>query len=425
MVSYFALIIDLRDVPPADPRQSIKYMVRQATHDFIVLDGKDIRRLLIAREHDHRLVEIILSQVDLTVISPYVTSGPVPANMFFGREYELKTILRTARDANFAIVGGRKIGKTSVLARVYQLMQDAPEYKPFYLDCQATQSYHEFFEAIDTMWRTPLPTATPEGFRRLATDLANQYPSRTLVLLFDEIDGLLQYDMEHGEHLFRIFRALAQEVPFHFIFCGEKRLNSALHDPRAVFFNFCNLMQLSYLSADEARRVVTDPMQEMGITLAENKLPDRIVELAAGHPNIVQYICQKLIERINQRRERLITRDDLNAISESTQFAEYFAEISWGNATALERLITLLMLDHPEVTIGEVAEMLRARGLQITPDQLDTAFNGLTLYSILHREGPKYTYAAKSFPEILRRSQDVYGLTVSYIQEIQAGNGVH
>jgi hypothetical protein len=121
----------------------------------------------------------------------------------------------------------------------------------------------------------------------------------------------------------------------------------------------------------------------------------------------------------------LITRDDLNAISESTQFAEYFAEISWGNATALERLITLLMLDHPEVTIGEVAEMLRARGLQITPDQLDTAFNGLTLYSILHREGPKYTYAAKSFPEILRRSQDVYGLTVSYIQEIQAGNGVH
>ncbi len=424
MVSYFALIVDLRDAPPSDPRLALKRVVRQAIHDFIVLDGADIRDLLAARDHGKRLVELILSQVDLTVVSPYVTSGPVPANMFFGREYELKTIVRTIRDTNFAIVGGRKIGKTSVLARVHQLLQETPEFKPFYLDCQAVRSHADFFEAIDTMWRTPLPTPTIEGFRRMATELPDQFPNRTLVMLFDEIDGLLQKDLQSGEQLFQILRALSQEGRLRFIFCGEKVLNESLHNPNQVFFNFCNLMPLTYLNPAEARRVVVEPMQEMGITLEDHgALADEIVELAAGHPNIVQFICQKLIEQINQRRERHIRRTDLQVVSQSAQFAEYFAEVSWGHADALERLITLLMLDQPEVTVGEVAESLRTRALTVTPTQLETALDDLCLYSILRRDGPKYTYGARTFPQVLRRSQDVSGLLLSFVDEIQRGQG--
>jgi photosystem II stability/assembly factor-like uncharacterized protein len=421
MVSYFALIIDLRDHPAADSRQSLKRIVRQAIHDFIVLDGSDVRNLLAARDHGQRLVEIILNQVDLTVVSPYVTSGPVPANMFFGREYELKTIVRTIRDTNFAIVGGRKIGKTSVLARVHQLLQETPEFKPFYLDCQAVHSYADFFEAIDTMWRVSLSAPTIEAFRRMATDLPAQYPGRTLVMLFDEIDGLLQKDMQNGEQLFQILRALSQEGQLRFIFCGEKVLNESLHNPNLVFFNFCNLIPLTYLKPDEARRVVVEPMQEMGITLeGDGALADEIVELAGGHPNIVQYICQKLIDRINQRRDRHINRADLKAVSESTQFAEYFAEVSWGHADALERLITLLMLDKPEITMAELAEEFRTRHLGVTPAQLETALDDLSLYSILRHDGPKYTFGARAFPEALRRSQDVSGLLLSFIEEIRS-----
>src|SRR5512140_1968973 len=108
-----------------------------------------MRKLLGARDPARRLVEVILDQVDLTVVSPYVTSGPVPENMFFGREHELKTIMRTVRNTNFAIVGGLQIGKTSVLSRVYRLLEEAPEFQPFYLDCQAVHSNTVFFEASD------------------------------------------------------------------------------------------------------------------------------------------------------------------------------------------------------------------------------------------------------------------------------------
>ncbi|HEX9076833.1 MAG TPA: TniB family NTP-binding protein, partial [Anaerolineae bacterium] len=425
MTSYFALIIDLRDAPDKDQRQSLKRLVRQAIHDFIVLDGQDMRNLLAARDHAHRLVEIILDQVDLTVVSPYVTSGPVPENMFFGREHELKTIMRTVRETNFAIVGGRKIGKTSVLARVYRLLQEAPEFQPFYLDCQAVHSDTDFFEAIDTLWHTTITAPTPEGFRRMATGLLAKYPNRSIVMLFDEIDALLQYDVAHQEHLFQILRALSQENQIRYIFCGEKLLSAALHNPSLVFFNFCNVLPLSYLLPAEARRVVLEPMQEMGITLERGAdLADYIVNLTAGHPNIVQYICQKLIERINLRRERVITRADVDALSQSAQFGEYIAAISWGNANSLERLITILMLECPQVTLAEMGDLLRARNLDITPAQLESAFDGLCLYSILRHDGPKYAFATETFPGILRRSQDVNGLIKSLFQVVKSGNGL-
>lgn len=420
MTSYFALIVDLRDAPSADARQSLKHLVRQAIHDFIVLDGSDIRRLLAARDHARRLVELILDQVDLTVVSPYVTSGPVPANMFFGREHELKTIVRTIRDANFAIVGGRKIGKTSVLARVYRLLQEVPECQPYYLDCQAIHSHPDLFQAIDTMWKAPLSTPTAEGFRQMAAELSAQHSGRTLVMLFDEIDTLLQYDIAQGQHLFQIFRALSQEGHVRYIFCGEKLLHAALHDSRLVFFNFCNVLTLSYLTPDEARRVVLEPMHEMGVALEdEPALADHIVALTAGHPNIVQYVCQKLIERINVRRARVITRADVDAVSQSPQFAEYFTEVAWSNANALERLLTLLVLDHPEVTANEMADMLHAYDLQIAPAQLERALNGLCLYSIMCQDGSKYTFAAPALPQVLRRSRDRSGLIPSLVAEIQ------
>lgn len=198
-----------------------------------------------------------------------------------------------------------------------------------------------------------------------------------------------------------------------------------MHDANLAFFNFCNLIPLTYLSREEARRVVVDPMQELGITLHEDgDLADQIVGLAAGHPNMVQYICQKLIERINQRRERVITCADVDAIGQSTEFAQYFAEVSWGNTTALERLITLLMLERPEVTLSEMAEVLRAGGLNVPPEKLAEAFEGLTLYSILRRDGPKYAFATQAVPDILRRAQDVYGLVISFSQEIRDSYGV-
>ncbi|MDY7040158.1 MAG: ATP-binding protein, partial [Chloroflexota bacterium] len=212
MTSYFALLIDLNDRPSQlDKRKNLKYLVRGAIHDFIVLDGNDLRRIIIARDHERCLIQTILNQVDLAIVSPYVTSGPVPENMFFGRDNELKTITRKVKDCSFALIGGRKIGKTSILAKVYRLLSETPTYFPLYLDCQAVADYDAFFEAVNSMWEVDLPSRSPNGFRRLITQKASEWTGGAVVVLLDEVDALLSYDLLAQERLFRVFRALSQE----------------------------------------------------------------------------------------------------------------------------------------------------------------------------------------------------------------------
>ena len=105
--SFFALVI----VPHArgisrDKKRALLKIMHGGADDFIVLDYQDLVRLYLAIDPARELVRLILSQIDLTMVSPYVIWGPVPENMFFGRDYELKAIMRTIQDRSYALVGG-------------------------------------------------------------------------------------------------------------------------------------------------------------------------------------------------------------------------------------------------------------------------------------------------------------------------------
>ena len=409
MTSYFALLIDLNDNPERVERgKRLKWLVREVPHDFIVLDGTDLRRIILAKDHERRLIDIILQQVDLTVVSPYVTSGPVPENMFFGRDYELKTITRRIRDSSFALVGGRKIGKTSILAKVYRLLADTRDYFPLYLDCQSVRDYEAFFEAVSTMWEIHLPSHSPEHFRRLIAQRAKERIGETIVILLDEVDALLRYDTTQREGLFGVFRALSQQRYCRFVFCGERVLNSRLHAPDSPLFNFCDVLTLSYLDPPTTRRIILEPMESLGVRFADPEAAvQEIISLSSCHPNIVQYICQRLIVRINQRGTRLITPEDLEAVRRSSQFGEYFLEVMWGNTTPLERIITLLFLDDEEFTMAQIEERLAQEGVVAPSIMIEEAIEGLRLYSILEKQGQSYRFASQAFPRVVRETQDV------------------
>ena len=420
MTSYFALLIDLNDRPSQlDKRKNLKYLVRGAIHDLIVLDGNDLRQLIIARDHERRLIKIILSQVDLTVVSPYVTSGPVPENMFFGRDNELKTITRKVKDCSFALIGGRKIGKTSILAKVYRLLSETPTYFPMYLDCQAVTDYDTFFEAVKSMWEVELPSQSPDGFRRLITRQASEWTGGTIIVLLDEVDALLSYDLLAQEKLFRVFRALSQEQYCRFVFCGERMLHARLHAPDSPLFNFCDSIHLSYLEEQAARRIILEPMQAMGISLADqDTLVREIMDLSSCHPNIVQYICQRLIIQINRRGSRRITMADLEAVRTSSQFSEYFTEVTWGNASALEKLISLLLIDQGPVTLSDIEALLTQVGVHALQMDIEEALRDLMLYSIIRKDGQHYVFANRGFPQIIKASQDMPSLLDSLVRQI-------
>ena len=401
-------------------RARFKRMTGGAADDFLLLDFYDLYRILIAKDPERGFVSVLLSQVDLTVVSPYVTSGPVPENMFFGRDHELKTITRTIQYSNYAIVGGRKIGKTSILTKLNRLFRDSPDYYPLYLDCQAVQSYEDFCDTIETVWKLTLHDCSPESFMRLIARVKQEREGQLVVILLDEVDALLKYDAANQERLFKVFRALAQEGHCRFIFCGERVLYARLHDSASAFFNFCNIIRLSYLSPRDTGRVILEPLQEMGLDLEDSsKLVRGIVDLSACHPNIVQYICQELIALINQRGDRVITLADLDSIAASNRFNEYLIEVMWGNSTALERLITLLILAKSGVTLAQINEALREHGVKVSSAVLEQALDGLVLGSVLDKEEQEFRFAAAPFPAAISASLDVPSLIERLAQQVR------
>ncbi len=417
--SFFALLVDLNDAPEKlEKGKNLRLLVRESIHDFIVLDGRTLRHIIMARQPERRLIDIILSQVDLTVVSPYVTSGPVPENMFFGRDNETKTITRKIKDAGFALVGGRKIGKTSTLTKIYRMLAETMDHYPLYLDCQPVRDYHTFFEAVSAIWEIRVPEPRPQNFRHMVADLAREWRRGTIVILLDEVDALLQYDLARQETLFRVFRALSQEGRCRFVFCGERVLDARLHAPDSPLFNFCDVIHLSYLDERSTRRIIREPMADMGIEFEDLETTvAHIIDISSCHPNIVQYICQRLIQVINARGNRMIRLADLAAVAESGSFREFLLEVVWGNATALEKMLSLLMIAQPVTTLSQLSQKLERLGIRVTYRQLEEALRGLSLYSIVHKEAQGFIFDHRMFPEVAQTHLDIPAFLAGLAEE--------
>src|SRR6185295_8586634 len=89
-----------------------------------------------ARQPLQSLKDFILSEIDLVSVSPFKTDGPTSDDMFFGRENEIWEISEHAKTASYALIGGRKVGKTSILQQLNRRRLPRAGFKPFYFTCE-------------------------------------------------------------------------------------------------------------------------------------------------------------------------------------------------------------------------------------------------------------------------------------------------
>ncbi len=421
VTSFFALLVIIDKTPTGKEHvRELARAVNGSADDLIVLNYHDLRSLFLAADARRRLVDTILEQADLTLVSPYVTSGPVPSNMFFGRDYEIKAIMRTIRDRNYAILGGRKIGKTSVLTKIHRLLEQTSDFRAYYLDCEHIFDYTQFLTLLALACQPPGLPETIEDLRHLAICLRRQHEGKTIVFLLDEIDHLLAFDTQNHNRLFAMLRALSLEGLCRIVFCGERFLHRASCDPQHPLSAMVNVMELGYLSQQDALRVVTEPMAAMGITLEKGeKLAQRIATLSSGHPNLVQAICQMLVSRINERGDRTMWARDVSAVRESDEFRDFVMEVVWGDTSTVGRLITILMAHTPTFTLEDVRLALRNQDYEISYASLEETMDELVLLSVLRRRGNQYGFIAQAFTEIMSDPQLTSSFSEALLEKLR------
>lgn len=371
--------------------------------DVVLLGLAELNRVSMALKPQVALRRLVISKVDLLRASPFVITGPAPQNMFFGRERELREISDNASTASYAVIGGRRIGKSSLLIRLHSARLPAAGFRTLYYDCSTTSSFHDLRVASIHEWR-PQPPAED-----LATfgDLLDSPPTdRTLVILLDEADKLVPGDRAADWPLFNALRALANSGYAQFVLSGERTLRDALHDPTGPLFNFANEILLGPLDFQSVAELVTRPLKQLGIELFNEKtIVQCIYDSTSGHPNVVQRLCYRLVERLSEQSSRGITLEDVNAVLEDPRFQEIdFLQTYWEAASPLERIITLVISQEARSYRLKDVRRLLSEQVRIQPSMtaIKEALDRLVdLRSILKRSQAGYALDVEAFPRVL------------------------
>jgi hypothetical protein len=295
------------------------------------------------------------------------------------------------------------MGKTSILTRLHSVSLPATGVRTLQHDCSNTLTPEDFLAATISDWQ---PEPPPDGLPTF-TDLLKSTPTdKPIVLLLDEADDLILADRSKGWPLFKSLRALANAGRCQVVLTGERTLQEALRDSYGPLFNFTNEMLIGRLSFRAVEELVTRPMKQLEIEFEDNKgIVDRIWAFTSGHPNIVQRLCHRLIERLNERGTRRILLDDVDAVIKDPGFQrDDFLSTYWERATPLEKIVSLLMADDEGIrTFRAVRQSLAGRcDIHPTGRQIDDALQRLVdLRSILKRTPQGYDFAVKAFPMVV------------------------
>lgn len=429
----FAIVVALRG--SYDVRE-IREQLRRVSIDILWLDESRFKSVVYSPQPSEALRQIIIKDVGLEVVSPFHYDGPVKPSMFFGREREIQVILDKLGSNSVAIIGGRRIGKTSIMKRLEKLLNE-PKMRSWacYLDCgllpdpQLPQFQAYFFELLQRRLRKmgyhfQIQFQSAFDLTRLVDQLS-QRVQRPLVFLLDEVDYLLENDqIEHREQLFRTFRSLSNENNCQFVFTGERHLQSSLINPKSCLYNFPHRHRLERLLWRDVQQLILEPLHDLD--LWPENLVEEIYALSVGHPWVVQRICNEIIKLLNKHMpgSKFIDPRLVEVAVKQEEVRTQIITTFQGNISPLAHLITYVWpADRTEWTFEQISSSLTRMsvlGNLATERHLTAAIEELKLYHFLEDEGKRrYRLIPERFPALVDDAGDRDMKIRGYIDEMR------
>jgi hypothetical protein len=372
---------------------------------IVALDLALLERIVAARRPRDVLVGQVLSQADLTKANPFTVMGATGRRMFYGRASESSVLLNTVRSNSAAILGGRRIGKTSLLQNSRETLSNEG-FHVWYADCQAVGSWAAFAQHIGRHWDISVSEAFSISEVGRVFDTLQARSEGSLVVMLDEVDNLLRWDRAatHSdgmrEPLFRAFRALSQERRAQFVFSGERLIASVLWDPTSPHWNFCRPIHLRQLTRQDADALLTQPLAALGVKISDQ---DDFLTAAwdgsSGHPQIVQQLGESLVNGLNERpadERSVLRRLDVDTVLAEPKFQRHYVETYWGQSSSFERLLSVLIAQGHR-SVDALAMRLRELGIVSELERIRSGLRMLDLYGIIDAEKDRAEWRAVAF----------------------------
>ena len=128
------------------------------------------------------------------------------------------------------------------------------------------------------------------------------------------------------------------------IITGSRRLKRLREEYWSALFGFGYRIGVSALPMEDARRLVTEPVEGRLDYLPQAR--DRIVNLCARHPFLIQSLCNRVFEHTAAGSSRTITRDIVEgAATEMVEDNEHFRTL-WDYAGNTRRRLLLAFCER-------------------------------------------------------------------------------
>jgi len=265
--------------------------------------------------------------------SPYVRKMPVFDWRFFGREKELNELVNSSD--NIIIIGGRRIGKTSLMMEAERRLKRRGE-EAYFISVQELTTKDQIDRAIigkisprdsgaaqkqHDLMHEKLITA---ALKRLARG-----KGRTTLLL-DEISNVFQDKPSEEWNYFGAFRNYSQAGSLRFIFsCFSEAFYRQMVEFTGPFINFARTIRLGVLPEAEAREMVLSPLEfwrPLG-TGERGRLMELITSKVGCHPLLLAYYCLSLFDySFRSRRNRSLLNNAEWLLNNTAALVDCFSD---------------------------------------------------------------------------------------------------
>ena len=248
----------------------------------------------------------------------------LPPEMFFGRTAERKKILAMSGDMTHLVYGGRRLGKTTLLADIAREFRakrnDGPKELVSLINLKGSGIGEN--RPTEDLWRlfaAPLiengilqpRTVRPDSIEMGVKQWLDNEAGRRILLLVDEADAFLDAE-RRPEQAYRVLekiKGLMEQTKraFKVVFAGLHNVQRAARDPNTPFAHLGEAIRIGPMlpgtDREEIQNLIRSPLEALGYRFASNVSVIRIAAETNYYPALAQQFCKELLKTLREEAD--------------------------------------------------------------------------------------------------------------------------
>ncbi|MCK5058632.1 MAG: hypothetical protein KAT34_18405 [Candidatus Aminicenantes bacterium] len=399
--------------------ERLRTIAADTTNLFVCPDNQELINLLLTPKPSEAFARLVSSQIKLIHISPYQTvAGVNKESIFFGREKMLAYILHR-EPANYLLVGGRQIGKSSILKAIYRRYKDDLSTECHYLVLDGPEIIGKLSKSLGFSENT--------NITKLLSNMGNLKKIRRRLFLIDEADKFIAEEVRSGFTTLRQLRSLSEEGKCYFIMTGFWELyHAATFNYQSPLYNFGETLIVEALEHDACRQLATKPMAPLNIRYESDELIETLIHETGRRANLIALTCDNILTKLNMS-ERVIYFKNLDEALYSNAMNLYVSR--WIRSThdkesnRLDNIIVYATIERESFTLAELIGILETHNCRFGQEKITESLTRLEFSFILKKEQQSYSYRVPIFKKIILKLDPSFLLKNELMKSRQSLSG--